>query len=43
MYAAEDAWRASLATVTIADIAATVEGDTGTQTFDRVRAWLARG
>jgi Rrf2 family protein len=43
MYAAEDAWRASLGAVTIADIAATVEADTGKQTFDRVRAWLTRG
>ncbi len=43
MYAAEDAWRASLGGVTIADIAATVEEETGKQTFARVRGWLATG
>ena len=41
MYAAEDAWRASLATVTIADLAAGVEKDNGKQTFVRLRGWLA--
>ena len=33
MYAAEDAWRASLGGVTIADLAAGVEEDNGPQTF----------
>jgi len=41
MYAAEDAWRASLAGVSIADLAATVEKDNGRQTFVRLRGWLA--
>jgi Rrf2 family protein len=43
MYAAEDAWRASLAGVTIADLAATVRRDNGPQTFVRLRGWLAEG
>ena len=41
MYAAEDAWRASLSGVTIADLAAGVETDNGPQTFARLRGWLA--
>ena len=41
MYAAEDAWRASLATVSIAELAAGVERDNGAQTFVRLRGWLA--
>jgi Rrf2 family protein len=41
MYAAEDAYRASLATVTIADLAAGVEKDNGKQTFVKMRGWLA--
>jgi Rrf2 family protein len=41
MYAAEDAWRASLAAVTIAGLAAGVEQDNGKQTFARLRGWLA--
>ena len=41
MYAAEDAWRASLGGVTIADLAAGVEQDAGKQTFVRLRGWLA--
>ena len=41
MYAAEGAWRASLAGVTIADLAAGVEKDAGKQTFVRLRGWLA--
>ncbi len=41
MYAAEDAWRASLGGVTIADLAASVETDNGPQTFARLRGWLA--
>ncbi|MBJ7358727.1 MAG: Rrf2 family transcriptional regulator [Nocardioides sp.] len=40
MYAAEDAWRASLAGVTVADLAAGVERDNGAQTFVRLRGWL---
>jgi Rrf2 family protein len=40
MYAAEDAWRASLAGVTVADLAAGVEQDNGKQTFVRLRGWL---
>jgi Rrf2 family protein len=40
MYAAEDAWRASLAGVTIAELAAGVEKDNGKQTFVRLREWL---
>ena len=41
MYAAEDAWRASLGDVTIADLAAGVEADNGPKTFARLRGWLA--
>ncbi len=41
MYAAEDAYRASLRAVTIADLAENVRGDAGAQVFDRVRGWLA--
>lgn len=41
MYAAEDAYRASLRGVTIADLAENVRGDAGAQVFDRVRGWLA--
>jgi len=41
MYAAEDAWRASLAGVTIADLAAGVETDNGPKVFTRLRGWLA--
>ncbi|WP_205471963.1 Rrf2 family transcriptional regulator [Nocardioides sp. SYSU D00038] len=43
MYAAEDAWRASLAAVSVADLATGVEEDTGAQTFVRLRGWLATG
>jgi Rrf2 family protein len=43
MYAAEDAWRASLAGVSIADLASGVEEDAGPQTWPRVRGWLAGG
>jgi len=43
MHAADHAWRTSLAGVTIADIVATVERDTGRQTFARARDWLAHG
>jgi DNA-binding IscR family transcriptional regulator len=41
MYAAEDAWRASLAGVTIADLASGVEADAGPQTWPLVQGWLA--
>ena len=41
MYAAEDAWRASLASVTVADLAQGVESDNGPQTFVRLKRWLA--
>jgi hypothetical protein len=41
MYAAERAWRDSLRSVTVADLAATVEVDAGPRTFDRLRGWLA--
>jgi Rrf2 family protein len=43
MYAADHAWRVSLAGVTIADIVGTVERDTGKQTFVKARDWLAAG
>lgn len=43
MYAAEHAWRQSLAGVTIADVVGTVEKDNGKQTFVKVRDWLATG
>src|SRR3954471_12913086 len=43
MYAAEHAWRQSLAGVSIADIVGTVEKDNGKQTFVKVRDWLATG
>ncbi len=41
MWAAEQAWRDSLAGVTVADLAAGVEADTGAQTFPALREWLA--
>lgn len=41
MWAAEQAWRDSLAAVTIADLAAGVETDTGAETFPALRGWLA--
>ncbi|MFL6156934.1 MAG: RrF2 family transcriptional regulator [Marmoricola sp.] len=43
MAAAERAWRASLAGVTIEDLAAGVEKDTGAGTFVGLRGWLANG
>jgi len=43
MYAAEHAWRQSLAGVSIADVVGTVEKDNGKQTFVKVRDWLATG
>ncbi|MFD3942734.1 RrF2 family transcriptional regulator [Streptomyces sp. NPDC058579] len=42
MGAADAAWRASLAAVTIADIASTVEEDSGPQALPTVGAWLSR-
>jgi Rrf2 family protein len=41
MWAAEDAYRASLRGVTIADLAGGVRRDAGADVFDRVRGWLA--
>ncbi len=41
MYAAEDAYRASLREVSIADLAAGVQEDAGPRVFDRMRGWLA--
>ncbi len=41
MYAAEDAWRASLAAVTVADLASTVQEDAGPKVFVALRGWLA--
>ncbi|MEV8093468.1 Rrf2 family transcriptional regulator [Kitasatospora sp. NPDC085879] len=40
MGAADAAWRASLAAVTIADLAASVEGDSGPEALPRIGAWL---
>ena len=42
MTAADDAWRASLSAVTIADLARDVTGDYGPDTFTGMRAWLSR-
>ena len=41
MYAAEAAYRASLQSVTIADLGETVKTDAGARVFDHVRSWLA--
>jgi Rrf2 family protein len=41
MGAADAAWRASLAAVTIADLAASVEGDSGPEALPMVGAWLS--
>lgn len=41
MATAESAWRAALAEVSIADLAADVEVDTDGAAFPRLRAWLA--
>jgi Rrf2 family protein len=40
MGAADEAWRASLAAVTIADLAASVEDDSGPEALPRIGAWL---
>jgi DNA-binding IscR family transcriptional regulator len=40
MSAADDAWRASLRAVSIADLAREVTGDYGPQTFAGIRGWL---
>ena len=40
MAAADEAWRAALGAVTIADLAAEVTGDYGPSTFAGLRAWL---
>ncbi|MEV6550931.1 Rrf2 family transcriptional regulator [Streptomyces sp. NPDC051597] len=42
MGAADAAWRASLAAVTIADLASSVETDSGPEALPAVAAWLAR-
>jgi Rrf2 family protein len=42
MHTAEQAWRHSLASVTVADLAATVQADSGPETFTSMRSWLAR-
>ncbi|MFF3215701.1 RrF2 family transcriptional regulator [Streptomyces sp. NPDC002886] len=41
MEAADAAWRASLAAVTIADLASSVESDSGPEALPRIGAWLA--
>jgi Rrf2 family protein len=41
MHTAEQAWRRSLASVTVADLAATVQKDSGPNTFVALRGWLA--
>jgi Rrf2 family protein len=41
MHLAEQAWRNSLAAVTIADLAATVDANTGSETLLGMRTWLA--
>jgi Rrf2 family protein len=41
MYAAEEAYRASLRAVSIADLAEGVKEDAGPRVFDHVRGWLA--
>jgi Rrf2 family protein len=43
MGAAEAAWRAALAAVTIADLATDVDSDTEGTAFPRLRAWLRAG
>ncbi|WP_037606597.1 RrF2 family transcriptional regulator [Streptacidiphilus rugosus] len=43
MGAADAAWRASLAAVTIADLAASVAGDSGPEALPAVGAWLNAG
>lgn len=40
LYAAEDAYRASLQQVTIADLASTVEAESGPEAFVALRRWL---
>jgi Rrf2 family protein len=40
LHAAEDAYRASLSQVTIADLAGQVEADSGRETFPTLRRWL---
>ena len=41
MHAAEQAWRASLKEVTVADLADSVTADVGAGTFPALRGWLA--
>src|SRR3954454_4672764 len=42
MAAAEVAWRSSLASVTVADLAATVDADGGGTALDGLRGWLTQ-
>ncbi|GGU52478.1 RrF2 family transcriptional regulator [Streptomyces violascens] len=42
MAAADEAWRASLASVTIADLAGSVKADSGPEALPNVAAWLTR-
>jgi Rrf2 family protein len=41
MSAADDAWRAALAAVSVADLARSVTGDYGPGTFASIRGWLS--
>jgi Rrf2 family protein len=41
MHSAEQAWRASLEAVTVADLAATVQADSGPDALPSIRTWLA--
>lgn len=41
MAAADEAWRAALRAVTIADLARDVGGDYGPQVFDTIKTWLS--
>ena len=43
MAAAERAWRDSLQGVTVADLAATVDKDSGRTALTALRGWLAEG
>ncbi|MEV0095109.1 Rrf2 family transcriptional regulator [Streptomyces sp. NPDC050738] len=43
MGAADAAWRASLAAVTIADLVASVEGDSGRDALPKIGSWLVEG
>ncbi|MFE5052879.1 RrF2 family transcriptional regulator [Streptomyces sp. NPDC056637] len=43
MGAADAAWRASLAAVTVADLVTSVEGDSGPEALPTIGAWLTEG